>query len=433
MPCRWSCLVLDQKLHSLCSLWLLACELSFLSFVNPWDMWSHVKNWTVISGGCHQSRWNFHGFSCARNWFAFLWYHYVNLSNMLFGHARQCHVTTLLVMRNTNGLNQRVEIEQLFQGWRRHDCGYKCEASLPTPGVGSWKGHTWANTANPPIMVAFKLMGWYQFPVCGLWPAGQHCTSLNISGCLNCRLNSPMSMIWAIGETWCFCFIRGFASDGIGGHVAGVQAKGAIVFSLYSESNVPLCMWSKEKQMSSGYPGLEIMHKCRYGTSFTSLKGTKVHSTATSKLIPRCTKLQVTTQSWLFIVYMSKALFIVWSNNCTNVRIFKPWRIHHPAKSRVWQLTFKIYPGTRLDHHSSHFFEAWQVFEAPGRSTIQWSPELDIQPSRSTLAQDWTITVAIFLRLDRFLKPLAGPPSSEVQSWTANLQDLPWRKTGPSQ
>lgn len=225
----------------------------------------------------------------------------------------------------------------IFQGWRRHDCGYKCEASLPTPGVGSWKGHTWANTANPPIMVAFKLMGWYQFPVCGLWPAGQHCTSLNISGCLNCRLNSPLSMIWAIGETWCFCFIRGFASDGIGGHVAGVQAKGATVFSLYSESNVPLCMWSKEKQMSSGYPGLEIMHKCRYGTSFTSLKGTKVHSTATSKLIPRCTKLQVTTQSWLFIVYMSKALFIVWSSNCTNVRIFKP--LARPPSSKVQSLT----------------------------------------------------------------------------------------------
>jgi len=196
------------------------------------------------------------------------------------------------------------------------------------------------------------------------------------------------------------------------------------------------------------------------------LKGTKVHSTATSKLIPRCTKLQVTTQSWVFIVYMSKALFIVWSNNCTNVRIFKPladplsgkpqswtgnlqdlpwqktgpsqqpffwgltgfwspWQVHHPVRSRVGQGTFKIYPGERLDHHSSHFFEAWQVFEAPGRSTIQQSPELDREPSRSTLAQDWTITVGIFLRLDRFLKPLAGSPSSKVQSWIGNLQHLP--------
>jgi hypothetical protein len=110
---------------------------------------------------------------------------------------------------------------------------------------------------------------------------------------------------------------------------------------------------------------------------------------------------------------------------------WSPWPVHHPAKSRVWQGTFKIYPGARLDHHSSHFFEAWQIFEAPGRSTIQQSPELDSEPSRSTLAQDWTITVAIFWRLDRFLKPLAGSPSSKVQSWIGNLQHLPCCQTQP--
>ncbi len=42
----------------------------------------------------------------------------VILSNMLFGHARQCHVTTLLlVMRNTNGLNQRqLKLSNCFRG-----------------------------------------------------------------------------------------------------------------------------------------------------------------------------------------------------------------------------------------------------------------------------------------------------------------------------
>jgi hypothetical protein len=125
-----------------------------------------------------------------------------------------------------------------------------------------------------------------------------------------------------------------------------VQAKVAIVFSLYSESNVPLCMRAKQKQTSSGYQGLEIMHKCRYGTS---LKGTKVHSTATSKLIPRCTKLQVTSQSWVFIVYMSKARFIVWSNNCTNVRIFKPLADPLSGKPQSWTQKLQDLPWCQTE------------------------------------------------------------------------------------
>jgi hypothetical protein len=255
-------------------------------------------------------------------------------------------------------------------------------------------------------------------------------------------------MIRAIGETWYFCFIRGFASDGIGGHVAGVQAKVAIVFSLYSESNVPLCMQSKQKQMSSGYRGLEIMHKCRYGWlkgnqgSLNSNKqiNSKMHKIASDNSIMGVYSLYVQGTVYSVIQQLHKcqdlqapgrptvrqtpeldtetSRFALVPDWTITVAIFfrlvtgfwSPWQVHHPVRSRVGQGTFKIYPGERLDHHNSHFFQAWQVFEAPGRSTIQQSPELDREPSRSTLAQDWTITVAIFFRLDRFLKPLAGSP-----------------------
>jgi hypothetical protein len=161
------------------------------------------------------------------------------------------------------------------------------------------------------------------------------------------------------------------------------------VFSLYSESNVPLCMQSKQKQMSSGYRGLEIMHKCRYGW----LKGNQGSLNSNKQINSKMHK--IASDNSIMGVY---SLYV---------------------QGTVYSVIQQLHKC--------------QDLQAPGRPTVRQTPELDREPSRSTLAKDWTITAAIFLRLDRFLKPLAGPPSSKVQSWTGNLQDLPWRKTGPSQ
>lgn len=117
----------------------------------------------------------------------------VILSNMLFGHARQCHVTTLLlVMRNTNGLNQRqLKLSNCFRGEEgmivdtnvKRVCqrlGWVAEKATPEQTrqtLQSWlPSSLWAD-------ISFLFVGFGQqvckprWPLCSLCTVNQMCPS----------------------------------------------------------------------------------------------------------------------------------------------------------------------------------------------------------------------------------------------------------------